>query len=188
MEPIGLESTEATSAVSAACASIMPRPYKLSSPAPPVSSAVAEIRLITWWAGIDGFSARISAAIPETRGAAPEVPDQWAYSSPGNATTSGSAGAATPMVMPSVEASHDAVPSSSSPATVRTPGMVAGAPTTLDPDARLPAATTTTTSFSSACKKALTQDSGQSWAEEAREILMTSTPWSTSQTTPSAIC
>src|SRR5690625_2181958 len=116
------------------------------------------------------------AANPLTNGAAHEVPDQCVYSSSGRSPISGSAGAATPMVMPSVDASHDALPSSSKPATVSTPGMVAGAPTTLEPEARLPAATTTTTSCSSAYKNASSQDSGQSCAEEASEILMTSAP------------
>src|SRR5690625_3460425 len=118
----------------------------------------------------------MSAARPDTNGAAPDVPDQCVYLSSGSAPISGSAGAATPMVIPWVEASHEALPSSSSPATVSTPGIVAGAPTISDPDARLPAATTTTTSFCSACRKAWSHDSGHSWPDEAKEILITSAP------------
>src|SRR5690625_1215236 len=117
---------------------------------------------MTWCAGLEGISALMRAANPVTKGAAPDVPDQCVYLSSGSAPMSGSAGAATPMVMPSVEASQEALPSSSNPATVSTPGMVAGAPTILDPDARFPAATTTTTSCSSAYKNASSQDSGQS--------------------------
>src|SRR5699024_1249308 len=122
-----------------------------------------------------GCSARISAARPESKGGSPDVPDHWVYSPPGTAPISGSAGAATPIVIPCVEASQEAVPSSSSPATVSTPGIVAGAPTTSDPEARLPAATTTTTSCSSACRNASSQDSGQSCSYDSIEVLNSST-------------
>jgi hypothetical protein len=36
------------------------------------------MRLTTWAALISGYSARMSAATPETSGVAPEVPDQSA--------------------------------------------------------------------------------------------------------------
>ena len=54
------------------------------------------------------------------------------------------------MVMPWLEASKLAAPDRSTPATVRTPGIVAGAPTSVVPLPRLPAAATTTTSSSCA--------------------------------------
>src|SRR5699024_12650990 len=101
--------------------------------------------------------------------------DHWVYAAPVSASVRGLAGAGTPLPIPCVAASQEAVPSSSSPATVSTPGIVAGAPTSSDPVARLPAATTTTTACSSACRIASSQVSGQSCSEDASEILMTST-------------
>ncbi len=86
--------------------------------------------------------------MPATIGVAPLVPLQVTYWPPGMTPTSSSLGAATPIVMPCDDASQLAEPFSSTPETVSTPGMVAGAPTSTVPLPRLPAAATTTTSFS----------------------------------------
>lgn len=89
--------------------------------------------------------------------------------------------------MPCVEASTLARPCGSTPATVSTPGIVAGAPTPVVPLARLPAATTITTSFSNAYRNASSQLSGQSGTFVVSDMLMTSAPWSTDHRMASAI-
>jgi hypothetical protein len=76
----------------------------------------------------------------------------------------------------------------STPATVSTPGIVAGAPTWVVPLPRLPAAATTTTSWSNAYMKASSQLSGQSAVLRVSDMLMTSAPLSTAHLTASAIC
>ena len=73
------------------------------------------------------------------------------------------------------------------PATVSTPGMVAGAPTWMLPPTRLPAAQTITTSFCSAYRKAASQLCGHSGEVLPREMLMTWAPLSTAQRTASGI-
>ncbi len=69
-----------------------------------------------------------------------------------------------------------ATPLRSRPATVSTPGMVAGAPTWMFPPTRLPAAATITTSFCSAYRNAASQLCGHSGAVLPSEILMTRAP------------
>jgi hypothetical protein len=71
---------------------------------------------------------------------------------------------------------------------VSTPGIVAGAPTSLVPEPRLPAAATTTTSFANAWRNASSQLSGQSRVLRVSDMLITSAPLSTAQRTASAIC
>ena len=88
--------------------------------------------------------------MPATIGAAPLVPLQSTSLPSAETPTRSSLGAETPIVMPWVDASTLARPSGSTPATVSTPGIVAGAPTGVVPLPRLPAATTTTTSWSNA--------------------------------------
>ena len=83
-------------------------------------------------------------------GADAEVPVQLAYPSPGVAPTSCSAGPATAIEIPCDDESQPACPSWSTPPTVSTLGMVAGAPTCTRPLPRFPAAATIRTSFSSA--------------------------------------
>ena len=112
--------------------------------------AVLMIRLMTFAASSSGCAARTSAAIPATIGAAPLVPFHVTRRPSAETPRSSSLGADTPIVMPWVDASTLAFPVGSTPATVSTPGMVAGAPTRVVPLPRLPAATTTTTSFSNA--------------------------------------
>src|SRR5690606_33864073 len=87
---------------------------------------------------------------------------------------------------PCVDASTLALPERSTPPTVSTPGIVAGAPTRVVPLPRLPAATTMTTSCSNAYRKASSQLSGQSATLVVRDMLMTSAPWSTDQRIASA--
>ena len=65
--------------------------------------------------------------------------------------------------------------------------MVAGAPTSLVPLPRLPAAATTTTSWSKAYMNASSQLSGQSRVLRVSDMLMTSAPLSTAHCTASAI-
>src|SRR4051812_22064089 len=146
------------------------------------------MRLITCAALICGYLARISATTPDTSGAAPEVPDHSAYSPPGSPPTRSSAGAATPITMLCDEASRLAFPCRSRPATVSTPGIVAGAPDWKVPPARLPAAATITTSFCSAYRNALSQLCGHDVVELVRDMLMTLAPLSTAQRTASGIC
>src|SRR6476620_4277650 len=91
------------------------------------------------------------------------------------------------MLIPCEEASTLAVFLRSRPATVRTPGMVAGAPTWVLPPTRLPAAATITTSFCSAYRNAASQLWGH-WGEVLpSEMLMTFAPLSTAQRTASGI-
>src|SRR5690606_30231112 len=78
-------------------------------------------------------------------------------------------------------------PPASTPATVSTPGIVAGAPTCVVPLPRLPAAATTTTLFSVAYRNASSQLSGQSIVLRVSDMLMMSAPLSTDQRTAAAI-
>ena len=112
--------------------------------------AVWMIRLMTLSASMSGCAARTSAAMPATIGAAPLVPFHSTSRPSAETPTRSSLGADTPIVMPCVDASTLALPCGSTPATVSTPGIVAGAPTRVVPLPRLPAATTTTTSLSNA--------------------------------------
>src|SRR6478736_3000759 len=89
--------------------------------------------------------------------------------------------------MPWEEESMLATPLRSRPATVSTPGMVAGAPTWMFPPTRLPAAATITTSFCSAYRNAASQLCGHSGAVLPSEILMTRAPLSTAQRTAAGI-
>src|SRR6478735_6926898 len=89
--------------------------------------------------------------------------------------------------MPWEEESMLATPLRSRPATVSTPGMVAGAPTWMFPPTRLPAAATITTSFCSAYRNAASQLWGHSGDVLPSEMLMTRAPLSTAQRTASGI-
>ena len=76
-ERIGVR-VSGTSAFSAASASSIPNPYRVSFPGSPASFAVLTIRLMTWWPLMSGHRERIRAATPATMGVAPEVPAQSA--------------------------------------------------------------------------------------------------------------
>jgi len=81
--------------------------------------------------------------MPATIGVAPLVPCQKRWPPPGIAPISASLGAITPIVMPWEDASPLARPKRSTPPTVSTPGIVAGADTCSVPLPRLPAAAIT---------------------------------------------
>ena len=117
--------------------------------------------------------------MPATIGAAPLVPFHRTSDPPGETPRSCSLGAATPMVIPWVEASWLAWPDGVTPATVKTPGIVAGAPTRVVPLPRLPAATTTTTSCENAYWKAVSHDGSQSSVLVVNDRLITFAPLST---------
>src|SRR6478752_2302903 len=136
---------------------------------------------------MSGHLDRIRAATPATIGVEPDVPAHSAYLPPGSPPTRFSAGAATPMLIPCEEASTLAVFLRSRPATVRTPGMVAGAPTWVLPPTRLPAAATMTTSFCSAYRNAASQLWGHWGVVLPSEMLITLAPLSTAQRTASGI-
>src|SRR3546814_7362962 len=105
-----------------------------------------------------------------------------------DAPMSCSPGADTAMVMPCVDASTLATPEGSTPPTGRTPGIVAGAPTRVVPLPRLPAATTMTTSWSKAYRKASSHDGSHSGVFVVSDMLMTCALLSTAQRTASALC
>ena len=136
---------------------------------------------------MSGYIDLIRATIPETIGVAPLVPDHNRYSPPGKAPIKSSAGAVTPIDNPLVEKSLDGIPLRSRPPTDITPGIVAGAETSWVPSALLPAAATTTTSFSNAYKNALSQLTGQETEFLVSERLITFAPLSTAQIIPLAI-
>ncbi|CAH0196883.1 hypothetical protein SRABI128_01644 [Microbacterium sp. Bi128] len=114
--------------------------------------------------------------MPETIGAAPLVPFHCTSVPSAETPSRRSLGAERPIVMPCVEASLLAVPEGSTPPTASTPGMVAGAPTRDVPLPRLPAATTTTTSWSKAYWNASSQLGSQSNVFVVSDMLMTVAP------------
>src|SRR3954466_11263849 len=101
----GLSKTAGTTAVRAPVGSTMPKPNVGSRPGTPRSFAVLMIRLITSPAGIVGQRDRISAAVPETIGAAKLVPCTFQYPA-GRAPTSWVAGAVTTVSLPVIEPDH----------------------------------------------------------------------------------
>ena len=105
---------------------------------------------MTLAASSSGCAAITSATTPATMGVAPLVPFHRTCVPSGITPTSPSLGAETPIVTPCADARLLVWPLRSTPATVSTPGMVAGAPTSVVPDPRLPAAASTTTSCSAA--------------------------------------
>src|SRR5690606_21854650 len=119
-----------------------------------------------------GWADRIRAATPATMGDAPLVPRQSLSSPSAETPSSPSLGAEMPIVIPCVDASTLAVPVWSTPPTVSTPGIVAGAPMTSVPLPRLPAATTTTTSCSYAYRNASSQLWSQSSVFVVNDMLM----------------
>src|ERR1700710_1552717 len=148
-------------------------------PAAPAGDAVATTQLITFAASIPGCDAITSATTPDTMGVDPLVPSHCTYVPPGTAPSSCSLGAETPMVMPCDDASLLAFWFLSTPATVRTPGMVAGAPTSVVPLPRFPAAATITTLCCIALRNALSQLSGQASVLRVSDMLMMLAPWAT---------
>src|SRR3954465_48347 len=155
---------------------------------PGTGRAVLMMRSITSAAESSGCAARTRATAPATSGVAPLVPSHCTYPPPGLAPTSCSLGADTPIVIPCDEASKLALPARLTPATVSTPGIVAGAPTSFVPLPRLPAAATRTTSCAKAYWNASSQLGGQSRVLRVRDMLITDAPLSTDQRTAWAIC